>query len=98
MTTVAGMALAFKKGLKRSHRSVTLRYPLGAPNEYILHGNIICYHYEDRRELAFHWCGWYGPTTAKHMNSVMKAFGVFGRRVGYAKARDFGETCFSVTY
>ena len=91
MSTVAQMAQEFSKGngKKLSHRSVVLRYPLGAPNEYLLHNNIIAQFDPNNRSLSLHWCGWYSPTTANHMNAILRAFGI-AQSVSYAQARDSG--------
>ena len=92
------MALEFIKGngRKLAHSSVELRYPLGAPNEYRLHGNVIASFYPDegKRTVTFDWCGWYTPTTAAHMNEILRAMGST-IRVSYSQARNSGATTFT---
>lgn len=41
--------------------------------------------------VTLNWGGWYTPTTASHMNEVLKAVGI-NRRVSYAEARNTGAT------
>lgn len=60
---------------------------------YILHGN--CISWRDGTTYHFDWCGWYGPTTANHMNRILDAIGA-DKHVGYASARDNGVTTFEV--
>ena len=90
------MALEFVKGNDRklAHPSVELRYPLGAPNEYRLHGNVIASFNPGERTITFDWCGWYTPTTAAHMNEILRAVNS-GMRVSYAQARDSGAVSFT---
>jgi hypothetical protein len=97
MATVTQMAQEFVKfdGRKIAHSSVELRYPLGDGNEYRLHGNVICRQYEKNGPLHFDWCDWYTPTTANHMNEILKAAGK-DKRVSYAQARDAGVEVFTV--
>ncbi len=94
--TVADMAREFVKlnGRKLSHRSVTLRYPLGSPNEYLLHGHVIA-RIDMCKNITFDWCGWYTRTTAAHMNEILRAANK-PIRVSYSQARDAGITTFDV--
>lgn len=96
MSTVTQMAQEFVKfdGRKPAHKSVELRYPLGDANEYVLHGNVIARQYEKGGRIDFDWCGWYTPTTANHMNEILKAAGI-DKRVSYAEHRDNGVEVFS---
>lgn len=59
---------------------------------YWLHGNRIAQIENDKGGVELFWCGWYTPTTASHMNAILKVSGA-GYRVSYAKARDEGVTC-----
>ena len=94
--TVDQLAAEFIKhnGRKPAHRSVEIRYPMGDAVEYRLHDNIICRQYEQGGELFFDWCGWYTPTTARHMNAILKAAG-HAKRVSYAAHRDEGVEAFT---
>ncbi|MGL4649734.1 MAG: hypothetical protein ACRC1H_10030 [Caldilineaceae bacterium] len=56
---------------------------------YWLHGHAIAERQDNA--LVIDWCGWYTPTTANHMNNVLKALGI-DRRVSYAQARNAGDT------
>lgn len=60
-------------------------------NSYWLHGNLIAQLDDDKGGVALNWCGYYTPTTASHMNEILKAAGA-DYRVSYAKARDAGAT------
>ena len=40
--------------------------------------------------VTLNWGGYYTPTTANHMNAVLKAMGI-AKRVSYAQARDAGD-------
>lgn len=86
--TVKQMAEEFVKGdgRKLAHRAVELRYPLGSPNEYRLHGNVIARLLPADGSIEFNWCGWYTPTTANHMNAILRAGGR-SIRVSYARYR-----------
>jgi len=64
-------------------------------NTYLLHYNAIVER-QSERVWRFNWCGWHTHTTASHMNEVLRALGV-PMRVSYAKARDNGETNFTIT-
>ena len=92
------MALEFIKGngRKLAHPSVELRYPLGAPNEDRLHGNVVASFYPDegKRTVTFNWCNWYTPTTAARINEILRAMNS-GMRVSYAQARDSGAVSFT---
>ena len=63
-------------------------------DEYRLHNNVIAKHLGERR-YQFNWCGWYTPTTASHMNELLRAIGV-PMRVSYAEARDTKVASFIV--
>ena len=93
--TVLAMAREFVKtdGRKLSHRSVELRYPMGSPVEYRLHGNVIATRETPNGPITFNWCGYYGPTTANHINKILQAAGI-AYRVSYADARKKGITTF----
>ena len=45
--------------------------------------------------VELNWGGWYKPTTASHMNEVLRAVGA-NTRVDFAMARDLGETTVQV--
>ncbi len=53
---------------------------------YWLHGNLIALRITPSI-VRFNWCGWHTPTTAAHMNDILRALGV-NMRVSYAAARD----------
>jgi len=92
--TVAQMAAEFVNGNRKlSHPSVEIRYPLGSGTEYLLHGNRICRKGDAGNALHFDWCGWYTPTTANHMNAILRAAGK-DIRVSYSQARKAGVTQF----
>lgn len=95
--TVATMAREFVKmnGRKLSHRSVELRYPMGGPVEYRLYGNVIATITHRGAPITFNWCGWYGPTTANHINNILRAAGK-ACRVSYAQARKDGQSIFTI--
>jgi hypothetical protein len=42
------------------------------------------------------WCGFYTPTTASHMNEILKALDI-PMRVSYARARDLGIKGYDLT-
>jgi len=54
--------------------------------EYLLHGHKIAERITPT-VFRFNWCGWYTPTTAAHMNDILRAIGS-GLRVSYTAARD----------
>lgn len=68
--TIDQVAEAFIKGQRaQSHNSKT------DGQTYWLHDNNIA-----RKgaggSVIINWCGWYTPTTANHLNSIAKAYGV----------------------
>lgn len=80
MTTRQATANAFAAGKStKCHNAQTNGI------EYRLHGNLIAQ--RTLGGLVIDWCGWYTPTTAAHLNSILRAFGV-DERVSYAAARD----------
>ena len=58
---------------------------------YTLHKSPIAVH--EGNAVVFFWHGYYTPTTASHMNAILKALGA-SFRVSYAQARDTGATTF----
>ena len=93
------MAQAFAcfAGKVPRHPTVTLVHEANGVTAYELHGNRIA-SFDDNatpRVIRFDWCGWYTPTTAAHMNEILRAAGA-GVRVSYAQARDNGATTFEV--
>lgn len=58
---------------------------------YWLHGHPIAVKEGD--SVVFYWHGYHTPTTASHMNGLLKALGA-PFRVSYAKARDNNDTHF----
>jgi hypothetical protein len=88
MTTRYQTALAFARRESAScHNARTNGY------EYRLHGHVIAsrpWGNLDPDLIRFDWCGWYTPSTAAHMNDILRALGV-NMRVSYAQARD-GKT------
>ena len=68
--------------------------------EYRLHGHCIARWIEPTPGhwiVRFDWCGWYTPTTAAHMNDILRALGV-NMRVSYAQARDGrADSVFDIT-
>jgi len=63
-------------------------------NTYLLHCNAIVERVNDCT-WRFNWCGWYTPTTASHMNEVLRALGA-PMRVSYTEARETKVTSFCV--
>ena len=65
---------------------------------YRLHGNIIAI--DTPEGILFNWCGWYTPTTANHMNEILRAMYAGGgkswTKVSYSAARTSGQTTFNV--
>ncbi len=59
-----------------------------------LHGNRIAAHHVVGKVL-FNWCGWYTPTTANHMNEILRAMGA-QIRVSASQAKKSGQTTFVV--
>jgi hypothetical protein len=93
------MAEAFVSfaGKTPSHPSVEIVYLGGGQSRYELHGNCIA-SFDDNaspRVLAFDWCNWYTPTTAAHMNEILRAAGST-QRVSYAQARDSQTRTFTM--
>lgn len=69
MATIQQVAEAFAKGLTaKSHNSST------NGTAYYLHGHRIA-EKVDAHHVRFDWCGWYTPTTANHMNYLLRAIG-----------------------
>jgi len=58
---------------------------------YTLHQSPIAVHAQGA--VVFYWHGFYTPTTASHMNAILKALGA-SFRVSFAQARDSGATTF----
>lgn len=58
---------------------------------YVLHRSPIAKWVGD--QVQFYWHGFYTPTTASHMNEILKALGA-SFRVSYAAARDNNATHF----
>ena len=58
---------------------------------YVLHKSPIAVHEKDK--VVFYWHRYYTPTTAAHMNAILKALGA-SFRVSYAAARDSGADFF----
>jgi len=86
------MAEAFVHGTRvPAHR--TVKVDPTWQRRYDLHGNTIA-RITGACSIAFDWCGWYTPTTAAHMNEILKAAGS-NMRVSYAQARDSGATTFT---
>ena len=75
--------------LPASRASATTLAPGG--DVYTLHQSPIAVHEKD--SVVFFWHGYYTPTTASHMNAILKALGA-SFRVSYAQARDTGATTF----
>lgn len=80
------LAKAFIKGANGSCRNATSN-----GSDYSLHGKVICTRSvsADGRFVyfAFNWCGWHTPTTASHMNEILRSLG-HQLRVSDAMARD----------
>jgi hypothetical protein len=61
---------------------------------YQLHGHTIAkwedsFNHEGEKLITLHWCGWYTPTTASHLNCILSALRA-PSRVSYSRARDLG--------
>jgi hypothetical protein len=61
---------------------------------YQLHGHTIAkwddtFNHEGEQLITLSWCGYYTPTTASHLNAILKALRA-PTRVPYARARDLG--------
>jgi hypothetical protein len=71
--TIDQVAEAFISGQRaKSHNSET------DGKTYWLHGNDIAQK-GVLGSVIINWCGWYTPTTANHLNSIAKAYGVSHR-------------------
>lgn len=82
MSTIEQVANAFAKGKPAKCWNASTN---GC--EYKLHSTIIATRIPSG--VTLNWDGWYTPTTANHMNHVLKALGI-NQRVSYAMARDAG--------
>ena len=60
---------------------------------YRMHGNIIAI--DTPEGIVFNWFGWYTPTTANHMNEILRAMGA-QIRVSASQAKKSGQTTFVV--
>ena len=87
MATVEQVAAAFAAGGNTKCGNASTD---GSTGTYTLHKTVIA-----RKQagggLALNWGGFYTPTTASHMNAVLKAMG-YKDRVSYAQARDRRDT------
>jgi hypothetical protein len=81
MTTRQQTADAFATG-----RAAHCRNATATATTYRLHGHAIATR-DATGAVHFDWCGWFTPTTAAHMNAVLRALGE-PFRVSYAQARD----------
>lgn len=82
MATIEQVASAFAAGTTaKAGNAVT------NGSEYKLHSTVIAK--KQPGGVLLNWDGWYTPTTANHMNHVLKALGI-NKRVSYAMARDAG--------
>ena len=61
---------------------------------YVLHRSVIAIK-KNTGEIEFSYCNWFTPTTANHINEILRAMGSDMRR-SYAKDRDAGIKQFSV--
>lgn len=61
---------------------------------YTLHKSAIAV--RTGNDVCFYWHRWYTPTTASHMNALLRALGA-PTRVSYATARDTEQDCFVVS-
>lgn len=83
-SSIEQAAQAFAKGLSartsNSHTDGT---------KYVLHRSVIArkLSHGDQHVVRFDWCGYHTPTTANHMNAILRAIGS-DPRVSYAQARD----------
>jgi hypothetical protein len=85
MTTRYQTALAFAR-----RESASCHNARTDGTEYRLHGHCIARRYPEHGVIRFDWCGWFTPTTAAHMNDILRALGIC-MRVSYAQVRD-GKT------
>lgn len=89
MATVKDVARAFIEGrTAKCHNAWT------DGTEYVLHRTTIARKL-DADLIEFDWGGWWTPTTANHINTLLAAFGL-PDRVSYAQARDRNESRFTV--
>jgi hypothetical protein len=56
---------------------------------YKLHGHAIAEWVDG--SVIINWCGWYTPTTANHLNKILRELGK-DYRVSYAQARERRDT------
>jgi hypothetical protein len=91
MTTRQQVADAFQAGrAAKCHNAKT------DGRSYWLHGHEIATRQPDGSVL-FAWRGWYTPTTAAHMNSIIASLrNPIAKRVSYARHRDERITQFIV--
>jgi hypothetical protein len=82
MTTRQQTADAFAAG-----RAARCHNATATATTYRLHGHAIATR-DAAGAITFDWCGWFAPTTAAHLNAILKALQVPGPRVSYAAARD----------
>ncbi len=92
---VQQLAQAFAERKKGSCHNAKVIIDDEGVARYILHKSCIARHFPDGRAWG-HWCGWYTPTTANHLNHIRKALGVDGRRVGYVWADDHNQGAFDL--
>lgn len=84
--TKTGIAQAFaRRKPGRCHNAHT------DGSTYVLHTSPIATWVDN--QVQFYWHGYYTPTTASHMNDILRALGA-GFRVSYAAARDSKATHF----
>ena len=86
--TVSDLARSFAEGKPAKLKNADtdgVRYRLHSSDIATRRGNVV----------VFDWCGWYTPTTASHMNEVLRALGA-DKHVSYASHRDSGVTTFEV--
>lgn len=85
MSKISEVAQAFAEG-----RNAHCHNARTDGSGYFLHRTMIAVHHKDGG-VTLNWGGYYTPTTANHMNAVLRAMGI-NRRVSYAQARDAGHT------
>jgi hypothetical protein len=91
MTTRYQTALAFARRESASYHNARTQ-----GTSYWLHGNLIALRILPN-VVRFNWCSWYTPTTAAHMNDILRALGV-NMRVSYTQARDGrADSVFDIT-
>ena len=81
MTTRQQTADAFA-----AHRAAHCHNATATATTYRLHGHAIATR-DATGAVHFDWCGWFTPTTAAHMNAILRALNA-PQRVSYAEARD----------